>query len=249
MRIARLLSVIALTGCDHITLIPTSLADFPGLQPSVLMYSSGDAGSVHTQVQVGLAYQAGQFRDGVDECADVDDSFRATLNGAAMTVHPPGYDHDAALCSGPMVDITVTPELRASVSQIELADDSKTIVIDLGDALVERTVTRVGGTQWSFHVGDQVTVQWAPASDVGTFAPLISYTAPTSDFAAWRIDRGSITASGDQLTFTIPAGGPPTGTLEFDMYPSPDDPLVPCGDVECELFLTRTVMVSAAISP
>jgi len=220
---------------------PLPLADLPDLRVSV-HYSAvhgarliANGRALGFQVGFGqrvgnLTQVSGPLSDHGDRyCPLPDPSFKVTLDGTEPFMISPG---DWACLGVPgagcgytraeIADPDVVPD-----AQLVLEDRSQTISVPLGDALLERSVMLVGGTDWTFRPRQVVTVRWSPASDLAAgVAPEVSFDENcteadcTSPFRAFTVDQ-VVQRGDDTFELTLPDVSN-TGMLVFELGSASD---------------------------
>lgn len=154
-----------------------------------------------------------------DPCAVLGTDFHARVNAFDASTYPGGREEvctspttsqpceeQPARCAPPYFDVAWPPPLE--LAKLVIADRSREIACNLGDAFAPRTITRVDGT-WDVERGEQMTVRVSPATDVNRFAVDVYFAEPNRP----TIDV-PFTVAGDTVTFRMPTGlDPGTRTL------------------------------------
>lgn len=226
-------------SCDGPVVRPVELASFPRLEVSAWYGAdifAAPSERKHRFFNVIFTYDhdyilhhpevAGPFHaaDG-SYCPVLVPGFTVSVDGLDPAVVSPGAAHcDASLglvCSRPSIEFTNPRYLQIDNAQLVLADNSRTITIELGDALKERTAVPVG-VPGSFHPGQQVTFTWSPATDLTALPELGGYVSQPCSGASCPLDGvkeyllAPFTRGTDTITFTMPdTTGPGTLALEL----------------------------------
>jgi hypothetical protein len=207
---------------------PVSLAKLPDLKPIVSYDVTFEENAQSTStLKAAFHYGSSSYRDAVDSftdddiryCPQLDPSFTARVGSFEVPGASSGgwgcYAGAGATCFEPTVslpDPLIEPD-----AELMLADRSRSITIPVGELSGERRVTPIENPDWSFRVGQAITLQWSPASD------LAAGVYPRVDFrcADCPGDRASFGISDftlglDTLGFTLPdfAG---TGTMTVSL--------------------------------
>jgi hypothetical protein len=114
-------------------------------------------------------------------CPVVDTGLAMTLAGVPGVVEQAGGAYRGARWQCADVILAFTPNVHAASASIVVTDDTGTIVFNLGDALVERSVEGVDHPDW-MYVGNEksATFRWSPASDIATESTIYaSWEDPT----------------------------------------------------------------------
>jgi hypothetical protein len=138
------------------------------------------------------------------------------------------------------ISLEFTPGRHDPSATLLISDDTGELSLDLGDALVERSVEAVSDPDWTFTDGQAATFRWSPASDVAA-----SYDIGI----AWYAPSGSVLPTQpithvDDRTFTVPLP-PGAGTsLWFS-------PVIHrgCGESNCTLNVFAAVTHPATLTP
>jgi hypothetical protein len=209
-------------GYDHpYNLRAVGLADLPDLRPEVQYFGSNAPGAKRHDVRV-IAYYGERVaiggRPGLVAplgagssryCAEADPSIIATFNGVELSTEQTG---DWA-CPGPVGGLCSVPRFAlddaavAPDADLVLEDGSRSISIGLGDILLDRTATLVGGGDWTFRPGQTVTVRWSPATDFTTLpdtAVSFNEACDGCDHPREVFRTTDLTRTEDMLAFTVP---------------------------------------------
>lgn len=107
-------------------------------------------------------------------------------------------------CWKPVLELTISSELRTPNPQLVLGDDSFSLTIPLGDLLLPRSAVPAGSTGWSFRAGQVVTLEWSPATDLAVL-PTTRATFRTTPSGAPAFElQEQITRQLTTLSFTVP---------------------------------------------
>jgi hypothetical protein len=158
-------------------------------------------------------------REAPDPCAVLGTDFHARVNTFDLDAYPGSREESCtspttsqpceeqpAYCDPPYIELDPPPPL--DLAKLVIADRSREITCDLGDAFVPRTMTRLDG-DWDVTGGEQVTVRVAPASDLTRFTVDVYLAAPSSPPLLYL----PFEIAGDTVTFTLPAAIEPGTTL------------------------------------
>ena len=241
---------------EHVDL-PTQLDALPGLAVQLHSYL-GDAywnpGPIGQVFSASLGYRVSDLLDvdrGTAGCAQLDESFTATLGGIALPIRERGHwsPLEGYRCIEPTLSLGPIPDaLRRPGVQLVLADASRTITAELGDLFVQRTAEPVGAPAWQFQPGQQVTMKWSPTSDLSSARPRVRLLGPVHLWHDLNVDvfqLDDVAHGSDTLAFSLPeviADGPMV--IEFDGGGAID-----CGGLECRLSATQRVVHDAVIAP
>jgi len=232
-RLAALLCVVPGVGCSssveafdcagidyHRDVRVVELADLPDVRLDVQYSASNSFGARKSRLEVIVYYGeqvtiggrsglAAPLHAGNAYCAGVDDGITATLNGVELSNEQPGD----WVCIGPAGAVCAVPRFAidnpsvAPDAELVLEDRSRSITIALGNLLLDRTATPVGGGDWSFHPNQTVTVRWSPATDFITL-PMGGVTfyeaCPDCDLGREVFSTPDLTRTQDTLAFTLP---------------------------------------------
>jgi hypothetical protein len=109
------------------------------------------------------------FEYGWDEqgCAVLGDDFEGFINEVPMQVVHRGsaMDDDGEECKVPSLLFKGDPP-AASNTVITLRDRSRAVTCDVGDAFAPRTIQLLPDGPWEFAPGQEVALQWFPATDL-----------------------------------------------------------------------------------
>lgn len=186
----------------------TGIADLDVESLSLFIYTNAMEGTLH-------------LRDPGDPCVFLGEDARARINdvelnldrGGTVQCHPDDVVcQNGPRCREPTIDISGQPPIEDATLVLE--DASGSISCRLGDAIANRTLTRVGADSWDLARGESVTVRVSHASDLTRFAPSI-YLVPPSKLIPHTI-------SGDTIAFEIPADTP-TGPQAFWLHLDGED--------------------------
>lgn len=254
MRCVASLSCLLAVGCvsepaepEHVDLA-MQLDSLPGLALALNAYR-GDAYWNPRGQTFGarLDYHVSDLLDvdgGTAGCAQLDESFTATLGGIALPIRERGHwsPLEGYRCIEPSIGLGPIPdELRRPGVQLVLADASRTITAELGDLFVLRTAEPIGAPDWRFHPGEVVTLTWSPSTDLASAHPVVRLLGPRSlwqDLNHDVFEISDVTRGSDTISFTLPsitADGPMI--VEFSSGGRLD-----CGGVECSLSSSQRVV-------
>ena len=146
--------------------------------------------------------------DAFDTCPVLGSGVTATLAGEPMALEPGAFLERMdgyAECRAPKVSLDHIPAVAPAA--LEVLDRTRTITCDLDVALIPRTATPDGGGPWLLAAGQRTTVTWSSPEELASDAMFVTFdgTQPA----------GNITASGDRLTFDVPALAPGTHVLHI----------------------------------
>lgn len=198
-----------------------------------------------------LAYSVADLvDDGTAGCAQLDESFTATLGGVELPIRERGHwsPLEGYRCMPPSVGLgTIPEELRRQGVQLVLADSSRTITVDLGDVFVPRTAEPIGAPDWRFQSGEAVTFTWTPATDLAWAHPVVRLLGPWHFWTDLNEDVfriTDVTRGSNTISFTLPdvtAEGPMVVELgrrtDFD-----------CDGVKCSLTNNQRVVHHAVVT-
>ena len=143
--------------------------------------------------------------DDIDFCPEL-----ASTRGAVGGVDVPRTSSGGWVCRGvggplclaPRFELELPADLHPSDAALALSDPSSTLTVPLGDALVERTATPVGISDWTFHANQALTFTWSPASDLAKLPDtLVALQAMVGD--SFALTSGFIRGA-DTIGFTLP---------------------------------------------
>jgi hypothetical protein len=217
-----------LAGC--LGSAPSSLAELPASQ----LVISANTGSTAT----GAYYGLGSLQLGIgaqtEECPIVRRGVTATINGMTVGTFSTGgsyysYDAKAEVCRSPGFFVTDNhrasrpdapskiPDLTQPESHVVISDGETTWRAVFQSLCSARSVTRISPTTASVRAGENVVLQWAPATDRITPSVLIVRLEGSEQIAA-RVEGPKVV--GSTLTFTMPALAT-SGRYTFEPMGSP----------------------------
>ena len=174
--------------------------------------------------------------DSIASCPTLDDSFEAAVNGVPMAIKNRGvaagslYSSDP--CAWPRLELD-NPS-AASTAMIVMSYPRHTISIDLADLLTPRSAQLVPDGPWTFTLGQTITVQWSPVSDLTKYTPSLIIDPDDGSRSSYPV----ATVVGDRMSFplsdvTLPA------TLEITMQMDRRGEISwPCAGATCRLIDT-----------
>jgi hypothetical protein len=257
MRRLGVASLLALVGCGEdppaasecggISYVPwvreTSFDQFPGLRPSIRVISNPDTTTVTGQLFFSMRlFDLSQpiWDDGVSYCPQQDANVTATVGMSSAHLTETRWActpmRDGALCRVPEFTLVLAQDYRPTEAELVLADDSTSLTYSLGDALVERTISLVGQSAWTFTANQPFSIAWSPATQMGGLRAVFVAAAGGTEYV------GSASRNTDgTIAITIPdATG--DGTLAVTMT-------TPLPYADYTLTLTNTAAHAATFVP
>jgi hypothetical protein len=252
---------VVVTGCAshpgepvHVD-VPLQLADLPDLY----LYFYGTLSDPEwvpnkSYLSATLEYSSTQLADddsNTQGCAVLDESLTATLNGVPLEIDGRGgwTEFESEPCHKPIVVFNDVPDsLKTADAELVFADASRTITANLGDTFVPRTAIPLGAEDWQFKQGEEVTLQWSPASDLTSASANLRFLRGTESphgFVDFSIYEG-FTRGPDTISFTLP-DRIWDGAVAVDFFGN--NSTLRCPDVTCRMNLGRRVYHEAHIAP
>jgi hypothetical protein len=228
LSLGSLLLASSLMGCGLDTR-PTALKDYP--QHLLSATSLGGGFSLTLSPQPGEEVF----------CPELLPTVRATLNGHPLAVEDRGHAQNTALgsiCIGAsfrLTDLALSPEARAEVvSTVELSDETRTLRMEVKGLGVQRTARIVEPASGSLSVGEEVAIEWLPATDVlqASEFSVSLFSIPTQGRDSRTLTGDALRIEGNRIRFTLPEFQP--GALSIRLSSGNSGPIIAC-NTRCEL--------------
>lgn len=237
----------AANECGGMSYVPwvreTGFDQFPGLRPSIRVTTEPGktmvSGQLFFSMQLfGLSVPIRD--DDTHYCPQQDADVTAAVGMFSTFLTVTSWSctpmRDGALCRVPEFALVLAQDYRPTEAALVLADDSTSLTYSLGDALVERTISLVGQSEWTFTANQPFSIAWSPATQMGGLRAVFVAAAGGTEHV------GSASRNSDgTIAITIPdATG--DGTLAVTMT-------TPLPYADYTLTLTSTAAHAATFVP
>jgi hypothetical protein len=236
-----LLLVPTLLACGRsLSTEPTALKDF--INPD--LYATGLGGTVSISIGMGWEGPNEEF------CPQLLPDARATVDGQPLVLEERGQAVNVQfsdICRIPMFRRTGPwkPQQDA-VSTLEVTDGTRTLTMKVKGLGIHRTARIVEPASQLLTVGEEVIIEWLPATDVlDPSEVLVSlWSIPTQGKDVANLRGDALRIEGNRIHFTMPEF--PKGKLSMEVFTGHSGAIVFC-NARCGAPEARVTILDAEV--